>query len=72
MAEYIVRETSYPLAAKAEVIGELIRCKDCKHWHQFSSCSAFPEYHECSASGFAHIQTTAEEFCNRAERKEDG
>ena len=27
--EYIVRETNYPLATKQEVIGELVRCKDC-------------------------------------------
>lgn len=31
MAEYIVRETVYPLGTRQEVIGELIRCKDCKH-----------------------------------------
>ena len=54
-----------------DVQPEIVRCKDCKYWHQFSSCSAFPEYHECGASGFAHIQTIAEEFCNRAERRQD-
>lgn len=27
--EYIVRETNYQDATKQEVIGELVRCKDC-------------------------------------------
>ena len=31
MSEYIVRETGYPGAVKQEVVGELVRCKDCKH-----------------------------------------
>ena len=29
--EYIIRETTYPDATKRELIGELVRCKDCKH-----------------------------------------
>ena len=29
ITEYIVRETSYPYATKKEVIGKLVRCKDC-------------------------------------------
>lgn len=32
MAEYILRETTYPLATKQEVVGELVRCKDCVHY----------------------------------------
>ena len=28
--EYIIRETTYPDATKQELIGELVRCKDCK------------------------------------------
>ena len=32
MDEYIIKETAYPLATRQEVVGELIRCKDCKHW----------------------------------------
>ena len=33
MAEYIVAETVYPLGTQQEIIGELIRCKDCKYAH---------------------------------------
>ena len=31
MNEYIVRETGYPGTLKQEIVGELVRCKDCKH-----------------------------------------
>ena len=31
MREYIVRETDCGLATKQEIVGELVRCKDCKH-----------------------------------------
>lgn len=31
--EYIVHETSYPFGATVkEVVGELLRCKDCRHY----------------------------------------
>ncbi len=33
MSEYIVRETGYPGAIKQEIVGELVRCKDCR-WHE--------------------------------------
>lgn len=33
MAEFIVRETGYPGAVKQEVVGELVRCKDCKWFY---------------------------------------
>ena len=29
--EYIVRETGFPGMLKKEIVGELVRCKDCKH-----------------------------------------
>ena len=29
--EYIIRETTYPDTTKRELIGELVRCKNCKH-----------------------------------------
>ena len=28
--EFIVRETGYPGAVKQKIVGELVRCKDCK------------------------------------------
>lgn len=35
MSEYIVRETGYPGAIQQEIVGELVRCKDCR-WHEVS------------------------------------
>lgn len=32
MHEYIVRETDCGLATKQEIVGQLVRCKDCRHW----------------------------------------
>ena len=30
MIEYIVRESGYPGTIKKEIVGEIVRCKDCK------------------------------------------
>ena len=32
MSEYIIRESDCGLATKQEIVGELVRCKDCKHF----------------------------------------
>lgn len=34
MAEYIVRETGFPGTIKKEIVGELVRCKDCNCCHK--------------------------------------
>lgn len=58
MTEYIVRETCYPLATKQEVIGEIVRCKDCK-WHGESYCNNF------NVIGFRDA-----DYCSLGRRKE--
>lgn len=35
MNEYIIRETGSPGAVKQEVVGELVRCEDCRYGYQF-------------------------------------
>ena len=47
----------------------IIRCKDCVYWDSLPSSSLAPEYHECVVRPF-HIDTTAEDFCSRAERRQ--
>ena len=44
MAEYIVNEAAYPLATRQEIVGELIRCKDCKYFEldHFEKVEGFP------------------------------
>lgn len=54
--EYIIRETTYPDATKQEVIGELVRCKDCLHNR---ACEI--QYHAQAGDLF---------FCGAAERKD--
>lgn len=43
--------------------GELIRCKDCEHWSQKSSW--------CTRFGDTVIWTDPDDYCSRAERKEE-
>ena len=83
MAEYIVKETVYSLGTRQEVIGELIRCKDCKHWRQqtnyqgallsFGFCESDAMW--CSLYGetteVSHIDTDDDFYCGYAERRTD-
>ena len=63
MAEYIVKETSYSLGTRQEVIGELIRCKYCNHWSRESICDGF-----CSEDCMRHDEDF---YCGYAERRTD-
>ena len=69
MAEYIVRETGYPLATKQEVVGELVRCKDCK-WFDMSDISGTIEPITYRCKRFARTYRYAEDFCSYGERKD--
>lgn len=77
MAEYIVKETSYPLGTRQEVIGELIRCKDCKHRGADDCPMYFVEWIEFDDDGYTDFadvitdNTVDEGFCNHAERRTD-
>jgi len=62
MIEYIVKETVYELGTRQEVIGELIRCKDCNHWSRESICDGF-----CSEDCMRHDEDF---YCGYAERKD--
>ena len=57
MVEYIVKET----ATQKEVIGKLIRCKDCGHWSRESICDGF-----CSEDCMRHDE---EFYCGYAEKR---
>ena len=62
MAEYIVKETNYPLATRQEVIGELIRCKDCKWFGRIGCAISIVDDSD---------KPTENDFCSFAERKSD-
>jgi hypothetical protein len=79
MNEYIV-ETIYSQYGEATVFKEkLIRCKDCKHWlphSQFGLDYDNEEYHDyCGRlvpdDEYYAFTRNADEFCSRAERKEE-
>ena len=81
MAEYIVSEKVYPLGTRQEVIGELIRCKDCKHqikeWrtdkrlknkgYMVCGCEVVGD-----ACGYWALLGQDDDYCSYAERKTDG
>lgn len=73
--EYIVRETGYPGAVKQEVVGELVRCKDCKHFHRNMPyiISGFPIFgHDVCDFWGDGCKTAEDGFCSYAERESDG
>lgn len=74
MAEFIVLETGYPGAIKQEVVGELIRCKDCRHFeydHLYVVQGIPVLGHElCNAWGEG-CKTSENGYCFLAERKTD-
>ena len=79
MAEYIVGETVYPLGTRQEVIGELIRCKDCNFWmphSQFGYDEDNGTYHDYCAKlvpedEYYAFYRNADDYCSRAERRTD-
>ena len=61
MAEYIVKhERDMGYIPK----GELIRCKDCKHWMNEHLCKKLSAY-------YGSINTDADFFCGYAERRSE-
>lgn len=61
MVEYIVKETGYPGTLKQEIVGELVRCKDCRH---------FDDQELCLKNGF-FVGLDLTFFCKSGERKDD-
>ena len=60
MDEYIIKETAYPFANRQEIVGELIRCKDCKYYIKSES------YCDCLGITISDL-----DFCSFAERITD-
>ena len=70
LKEVIIRyQTEGGRIVKAYEQGELIRCKDCKHWRiHISDAETCGERFEIDGS---ELITDADDFCSRAERKEE-
>ena len=59
MDEYIVKESGYPGRLETEIVSELIRCKECRHWREQALCGIWDQY--ISNEDF---------YCGCAEREE--
>lgn len=58
MSEYIIRETTYPLATGQEVVGELVRCKECVFFENENPC------------GIVDWWNDPDDFCSKGRRRE--
>ena len=61
MAEYIMKSTSN---GRGVYVGELIRCKDCKHYYALNEVRG-----NCSEYNF--VEKIPIDYCSWAERKEE-
>jgi len=64
MRELIIRHKSDKPEGHeiVETVGELIRCKDCKHKNEYGYCTFYLNFHH---------RTTDMDYCSDAERKEE-
>lgn len=72
--EYIVRETSYPSAIKQEVIGVIVRCKDCRYGYHFYDVQngITDSWVECRNPNGLNRDVQEDGYCYCGERKSDG
>lgn len=70
MAEYIVRETGYPGAVKQEIVGELVRCKDCKYYDPSWTADGRRFDAECAFHEWYRAEPKEDDYCSKGERKE--
>ena len=69
MIEYIMRETDCGLATTQEIVGELVRCKDCK-WFKTNYMWDGQERKVCGIEPYGSIREP-DDYCSRGERKEN-
>lgn len=65
--EYIVREMDFPGVLKQEVVGEIVRCEECKHSEHW-----YKDKRRCFLWNEAGIDVFEDGFCSYGERREDG
>ena len=72
-ADIAVRATKSSVVDSVEdlpsVQPEIIRCRDCKYWREHKYAKETKRY--IPFCGFNAIYTKADDFCSRAERKEN-
>lgn len=65
MREYIVRETGYPGQLTQEIVQELVRCKDCKHYRELGRATGI-----CAINDIEH-RLFADWYCADGEVRDD-
>ena len=55
-------------AIKRGLLVPVIRCRECIYWDDQPFVTATPDFHKCKR--IAYHASTADGFCDRAERKE--
>ena len=75
MSEYIVRETGYPGKLNQEIVGRLVRCKDCKHRPDGTGANHDLEFPDdrcpCQCEDFWYSWKPDNNwFCGNGERRE--
>lgn len=70
MSEYIVRETGSPGVVKQEIVGELVRCKDCKYRDTIDCGMQFYAYDDDENLCRSDDWTRDDGFCYWGERKD--
>lgn len=73
MTEYIVRESGYPGTIKQEIVGELVRCKECKSYKRDIPCVG-GTYNGCEkleGQDGCEMETDDDWFCAYGERREE-
>ncbi len=67
MAEYIVRDTGCPEAIK-DIVGELVRCKDCRWWERDYHPRHHSDERPCNIVGMG---TLPDWYCADGEVRDD-
>ena len=62
MSDYIVRRRKN---RADKVIGELVMCKECKHWHKWSDWEMFCGHFD------GGIGSDADDYCSYGEREDE-
>lgn len=64
MNEYIIKEDVFPGTLMYDIVGELVRCKDCKHYTAYQGKGMF-----CTKTVGAEYPKMPEEYCSDGERR---
>ncbi len=73
MSDYILRETGSPGTVTQEIVGELVRCKDCRHGYHWVDIQngVTDSWIECRKNDGLNRDVPEDGFCYCGEWKDD-